>query len=189
DDYEGRGDPTHLGGPILVAVYDLDAQIDVRGELRQEGNLLLDGVHIPQRQALGPMRPRPDPIDIAVASFDPDEVLAQAADLLLDLPRRPLPNRDTTDKGADTDTDSQHTEHTAERVAGQGAQGDADDESEGHRMSRCSKGCIVQPLYTGVSRCLGAIVLPPGPEHQTAKLLRQNCCTPCIHYVTRSASW
>src|SRR5262249_47237000 len=105
DRHVGRGHPAHLGGPILVAEDDLDTEIDVRGDLRQEGNLLLNGVHVPQGQALGAMRTGPHPIHVAIAGFNPDEVLPQAADLLLNLPRRSLPHRDTTNEGPDTDTD------------------------------------------------------------------------------------
>src|SRR5262245_6596687 len=167
DRHEGRGDPAHLGGPVLVTDDDLDTQINVGGEPRQQGNLLLNRVHIPQRQALGPVRACPYPTHIAVASFDPDEVLAQAADLLLDLPRCPLPHGDTTDKSPDADTDPQHTEDAAERVACQGAQGDADDKGEGHGVSLHREGCIVHQVHTGVSRRLRAIVPRPRPAHQT----------------------
>src|SRR6266487_4033747 len=98
-------------------------------------NLLLDGVHNPYGEALGPMGARPHSIDIAGPGFDPDEVLAQAADLLFDLLGGSLPNRDTTDEGPHADTHPQHAEHTPEPVARQGTQGNADDEGERHRVS------------------------------------------------------
>ena len=64
---------TYLSRPILVPVHDLDAPSCVRRDLRQEGHVLLEGRHVPPRQALRPMRARPHPIDVAVAGFDPDK--------------------------------------------------------------------------------------------------------------------
>ncbi len=97
--------------------------------------MLLDGRHIAQCQALGPMRPRPHPIDITVTGLDPDEILPQAADLLLNLLRGALPDRDTTDEGRDADTDAQHAEHTPEPIARQGTQGDTQDQPQRHRLA------------------------------------------------------
>jgi len=77
--------PRTCGRPILVTEDDLDAHIHVRGDLRQERDLRLDRDQVPQRQALGAMRPCPHPIHSAVAGFDPNEVLPQAADVLLDV--------------------------------------------------------------------------------------------------------
>src|SRR5262249_19671851 len=90
--------------------------------------------------------------------FNPDEILPQAADLLLDLPRRSLPHRDTTNEGPDPDTDPQHTEPTTQEVARQGAQGNADDEGERHRVSLRHAGCIGPQGHTGGSRRRGAMV-------------------------------
>ena len=130
------GDPAHLGRPILVTGHDLDAHIDIGRHLCQERDLRLERVRVPDGQTLRPMRARPHPIDIAIAGLNPDEILAQAADLFLDVLRRALPDRHTTDKGPDTNTDAEHTEHRAERVTPQGAQGDTEDQREGHRRPR-----------------------------------------------------
>ena len=76
DGHIGWGHAPHLGPPILVAEEDLDAQIDVGRQIREERDLLLERGQIPHREALGAMRPGPYPIDIAVAGFDPDDVFA-----------------------------------------------------------------------------------------------------------------
>ena len=134
------GDPAHLGGPILVTVHDLDPQIHVRGDLRQEGDLLLDRVQVPEGQALGPMGAGPHPIDITVAGFNPDNVLAQTADLVLDLSRGTLADRHTAEEGAHPDTDAQGRKHAAQHMAHEGAQGDVQDHREARPCGMCLSG-------------------------------------------------
>src|SRR5439155_2851859 len=53
-----------------------------------------------QRQGLGAARARAQAVDVAAARLDPDHVVADAADLLLDLVGRPLADRHAADDGA-----------------------------------------------------------------------------------------
>ena len=92
--------------------------------------MLLDRVQVPEGQTLGPMGASANPIDIAVAGFNPDNVLAQTADVLLDLPRCALSNRHTTEKGAHTNAEAQGRERAAQQMARECAQGDVQDDGE-----------------------------------------------------------
>src|SRR5262249_40022289 len=83
----------------------------------------------------------PHPIDVAVAGFNPDKVLAQTANLVLDLSRGTLADRHTAEKGADSNADAQGRKHAAQQVAPEGAQGDVQDPRGARPGGRGLSGC------------------------------------------------
>jgi hypothetical protein len=99
----------------------------------QEGDVLLARVQIPHGEALRSVRPSPHAIDTAGAGLDPDEMLPQAADLVLDLLRGPVSDGHTAHKRPRPDTDPEHTEGTAPRMTRERVQGDGQDERKAHR--------------------------------------------------------
>jgi hypothetical protein len=56
-------------------------------------------------------------VDRAAASFDPDEIIAQIVELLLDLPLAGLPDGDNADHRRNPDSDTQDRQQAAGLVA------------------------------------------------------------------------
>src|SRR5439155_22736709 len=82
-------------------------------------------LRIAQRQGLRAARARAQAVDVAAAGLDPDHVVADTADLLLDLVGRPLAHRHAADDRAHADDDAQHGQNAAHLVARERSQRDS----------------------------------------------------------------
>src|SRR5262245_28016740 len=100
------------------------------------------------------MGARSHAIDLAPPSFDPDQVLAQIADLRLDLPCRAPPDPDTANKVGHADADAQHGKPAAQRVARQGTQRAVQCQHQGHTKAPSHAGSQKSTVDTAISRAL-----------------------------------
>ena len=87
------------------------------------------------------MRAGPHPVDVAIAGFNPDKVLAQTADVVLDLSRRALADRHTAEEVSHPNTDAQSGKHAAQQVARQGAQSDVQNDGKARPCSAGMSSC------------------------------------------------
>src|SRR5207249_1327287 len=109
----------------------------VRRHVLYEGDLLLNRFGVAEQEALGAVGAGPDAIHVPVPGFDPDQVVAQAVNLLVDLTRGLLFDGDATDERFYSDTDVEHREGTPQWVAGQCPEGGPNYLNEGHAKVSC----------------------------------------------------
>ncbi len=111
--------------PVLIAIDHLNRIVHIRGYALDERNLVLNGNGVGHNQRLGIVRSRANAVDRAPACFNPDKVVAQIVQLLLD-PRLPRfsDGHDTNDR-RDPDGNSQHRQDASHFVSEQRHQGGA----------------------------------------------------------------
>src|SRR5262249_10798533 len=99
--------PSERRIPVLIPVNDLDRSIHVGGHALDEGNLILDRDGIGEHQALRPTGSGADPVHGAAPSLDPDEVVPEVPELLLDTRLAGLADRHNADDRGDADGDAE----------------------------------------------------------------------------------
>src|SRR5690242_6640672 len=105
-----------LTEPVLVSVNDLHRSVYVARAVIHKRNLLLHRLHVARDQRLGSSRTGPHAIYRPPARFHPNHVVAEIADLLLDLLGSAFAHRHAGDHRAHADDDSQHRQNAAHLV-------------------------------------------------------------------------
>src|ERR1700746_1622106 len=80
-----RGHTPSLAEPVLIPVNDLHRSIHMAGAVIDERNLRLRAVPAAHNQGVGSSGAGADSIDGAAPGLDPDHVVSEITDLLLDL--------------------------------------------------------------------------------------------------------
>jgi hypothetical protein len=70
--------------PVLIAVHDLYRIVHVRRNALDERDLVLDGEGVRHHQRLRVVRARADPVYGAASCFNPDKIIPEIVQLLLD---------------------------------------------------------------------------------------------------------
>src|SRR5882724_1676281 len=113
-----RRNPTVRCVPILVAIDYLDRIIHIRRNALDKRNLILDGHCIGNCQRLGVMCPRPNAIDCAASSLNPDKIIPKIVQLLLDSGLSRFSDSDDTNDRRDSDSYSQDRQDAAHLSSG-----------------------------------------------------------------------
>ena len=109
--------------PILIAIDDLYWIVHIRRNALDERNLVLDGYGVGHNQRLRIMRARAHAVDRAPASLNPDEVVPQIIQLLLDSRLSRFANGHDADHGGNPDGDPQNRQDASHLVSEQRHQG------------------------------------------------------------------
>jgi hypothetical protein len=91
--------------PVLISVDDLDRIVHVGGNALDQRDLILDGHRVGDRQGCRVSRAGAHSADGPTARFDPDEIVAEIVELLLDAHLAGLADGDDADHCRDPDRD------------------------------------------------------------------------------------
>src|SRR6202041_2752866 len=109
---------TTVGGvPILIAIDDLDRIINIRRNALDQRNLILDGHGIGHHQRLRIVCACHHAIDRTTARLNPNKVIAQVVQLLLDPSLSGFTDGNNTDYGRNPDTDPQDRENASHLIS------------------------------------------------------------------------
>src|SRR3989454_12703562 len=134
--------------PVLVAVDDLSPSVPLGRAALDEGDCLQDGLHVRQRECLGGPGTGAHSIYVPPAGLDPHEIVAQHQELLPNLVRAALANRNRTDDGTDSDGDSEQGQRGAQFVAPKCSQSHPQNRREIHQAALFSSRNLVPAPIT-----------------------------------------
>ena len=105
--------------PILIAVDHLHWIVHIRRNTLDQRNLVLDRNGIGHHQRARIMRARAHSVDRPAPSFDPDEVVSEVVQLLLDSRLSRVPDCHDTDDRRNSDGNSQNRQDASHLVSEQ----------------------------------------------------------------------
>src|ERR1051326_8855722 len=145
-------DAAERAEPVLVAVDDLRGSVDVRRDALDQRDLVLDGDGVAEGERLRAARAGADAVDRAAAGLDPDEVVAEVVELLLDARLPGFADGHDADHRGDADGDAEDGEHAAHLVAQQRPGGGGEDGEIVHPRLSLSW-CHASPRLRSASFC------------------------------------
>ena len=196
-----RRDAAHRRVPVLVAVDELHARVDVGRDVGDERNPLLHRADVLEAQRLGAVRPGPDAAAVHAARLDPDHVRADARDGLLDARRRAVADGDRADHRADADDDAERGERAPHRVLANGLERHALDREKVHETTRSGVEYDTLAAFTRLPRPTDAITCgetdvrrggldrdrsPPAPSSSPQKNASPTGAPPCARFDVRA---
>ena len=136
-DIEVLGRNATVGGmPILIAVDHLHWIVHIRRNTLDKRNLVLDRNSIGHHQRARIMRARAHSVHRSASSFDPNEVVSEVVQLLLDSRLSRVANCHDTDDRRNPDGDSQNRQDASHLVSEQRNQGGSKKSSVVHCSDR-----------------------------------------------------
>src|SRR5215831_8303207 len=106
----------------------------MRRNIGDASNLLLNRFGIGEYKSLGALGAGSDAVDATPTGFNPDHVVTEVCDLLLNLVGGSSADRYTTNHRRDADDDSEHCEHTSHLVACQCQYGNTQNCDQTHTL-------------------------------------------------------
>ena len=110
----------------MVGINNLNGIVDIGRDTFDERDLVFDGDGVGYNQGFGVVSAGAYAVDGAAASFDPNEIVAEIVEMLLDAGLAGLPDGDDADDGGNADGDTEDGQDAAQFVAKQCDQGGAE---------------------------------------------------------------